>query len=407
MTAPQLYPMQDLLVIDLTQIYNGPYATYLMALAGAIVIKIEPPGGESLRRRGAVGGAALPFAMLNGCKQSMALDLKTQDGKLALKSLAEKADVIVENFSPGVMDRLGLGDTVLQALNPRLIYASSSGYGRSGPYAKYPAMDLTIQAMSGTMQVTGFPDGPPVKAGPAIADFFAGIHLYGAIATALFERERTGVARRLEVAMQDAIYASLSSNLGMHWFAQGMPEFTRTGNRHGGLAECPYNVYPTVNGYIAIICVGDHHWQTLANVMGRAELATDPRFLSLKTRVAHMDEVDNIITQWTSTYETAVLFDKLMEVHIPCAPVRGLEQVIEDPNMHARGALTHIDHPEFGRIVVQQSPLRYDGVPNRELEPSRPLGADTESVLKERTSLDAATIARITAGLNAARIENS
>ncbi len=406
MTAPQLYPMQDLLVIDLTQIYNGPYATYLMALAGALVIKIEPPGGESLRRRGAVGGAALPFAMLNGCKQSVVLNLKTPEGKLALKSLAEKADVIVENFSPGVMERLGLGDTVLQALNPRLIYASSSGYGRSGPYAKYPAMDLTIQAMSGTMQVTGFPDSPPVKAGPAIADFFAGIHLYGAIATALYERERTGVARRLEVAMQDAIYASLSSNLGMHWFAQGMPEFTRTGNRHGGLAECPYNVYPTANGHIAIICVGDHHWRTLTNVMGRAELATDPRFLSLTTRVAHMDEVDHIVTQWTSTYETEVLFGKLMEVHIPCAPVRGLDQVMDDPNMHARGALAHIDHPEFGRMVVQQSPLRYDGVPNRELQPSRPLGADTERVLKERTALDAETIASITAGLNSARIEN-
>jgi CoA:oxalate CoA-transferase len=194
MTTPMIYPMQDLVVIDLTQIYNGPYATYLMALAGATVIKVEPPGGESLRRRGAVGGAGLPFAMLNGCKQSIMLDLKTEEGKQALKALAAKADVLVENFSPGAMDRLGLGDAVLQALNPRLIYASSSGYGRNGPYAKYPAMDLTIQAMSGAVEVTGFPDNPPVKAGPAIADFFAGIHLYGAIATALFERERSGVA---------------------------------------------------------------------------------------------------------------------------------------------------------------------------------------------------------------------
>jgi formyl-CoA transferase len=401
MTAPMIYPMQDLVVIDLTQIYNGPYATYLMALAGATVIKVEPPGGESLRRRGAVGGAGLPFAMLNGCKQSVMLDLKTAEGKQALKALAAKADVLVENFSPGAMDRLGLGDVVLQALNPRLIYASSSGYGRDGPYAKYPAMDLTIQAMSGAVEVTGFPDSPPVKAGPAIADFFAGIHLYGAIATALYERERSGVARRLEVAMQDSIYASLSSNLGMHWFTDGKSDFTRTGNRHGGLAECPYNIYPTRNGYIAIICVGDIHWQSLTQLMGHAELASDPRFGSLKSRVAQMDEVDSLVRHWTSQQTTDVLFGELMEAHIPCAPVRGLAEVMEDPNMHERGALAHIEHPELGRIVVQQSPLRYDGVPNRPLEPSHPLGADTKSVLEEMTSLDAETIAKVVARLRA------
>jgi formyl-CoA transferase len=400
MTAQTAFPLQNIVVIDLTQIYNGPYATYLMALAGATVIKIEPPGGESLRRRGAVGGAGLPFAMLNGGKQSVMLDLKTDDGRCALKALAAKADVLVENFSPGAMDRLGLGDQVLQALNPRLIYASSSGYGRTGPYAGYPAMDLTIQAMSGAIEVTGFPDNPPVKAGPAIADFFTGIHLYGAIATALFERERTGIARRLEVAMQDAIYASLSSNLGMHWFTQGKSEFTRTGNRHGGLAECPYNVYPTSNGYIAIICVGDIHWKALIGIMGRVDLIDDPRFGSLKSRVAHMDEVDALVTQWTSRHPTESLFNQLMEGHVPCAPVRGLQQVMEDPNMHQRGALARIEHPELGTIVVQQSPLRYDGVPNLPPEPSHRLGADTERILREMTPLGEDVIGSVLARLD-------
>lgn len=381
------YPMEDLVVLDLTQIYNGPYATYLMALAGATVIKIEPPGGEPLRRRGAVGGAGLPFAMLNGCKQSMMLDLKTPEGKAALEALVDGADVLVENFAPGAMERLGLGDTVLQARNPRLIYASSSGYGRSGPYAQYPAMDLTIQAMSGAMTVTGFPDRPPVKAGPAIADFFAGIHLYGAIATALYERERTGIARRVEVSMQDAIYASLSSNLGMHWFTGGKAELTRTGNRHGGLAECPYNVYPTADGYIALICVGDAHWRALTEVMERPDLANDPRYASLKQRVADMDTIDAAVGAWTSTLPSAEVFARLMAAHVPCAPVRELGEVMEDPNMHARGALVRIDHPEYGRIVVQQSPLRYDGVPPHPLEPSRPLGADTREVLDARTAL--------------------
>lgn len=389
-------PMEGVIVVDLTQIYNGPYATYLMALAGATVIKIEPPGGEPLRRRGAVGGAGLPYAMLNGCKQSIMLDLKSEHGKRALKELAADADVLVENFAPGAMDRLGLGDAVLQAANPRLIYASSSGYGRDGPYAKYPAMDLTIQAMSGAIHVTGFPDEPPVKCGPAIADFFAGIHLYGAIATALFERARTGIARRLEVSMQDAIYASLSSNLGMHWFGQGKSEFTRTGNRHGGLAECPYNVYSTRDGYIALICVGDLHWASLCRVMDKPSLIDEPRYRTLKDRVAHMDEIDAAITAWTQDQETSVIFDRLMAAKIPCAPVRTLEEVMHDPNMHARGTLATIEHPEFGSIVVQRSPLRYDGVPDLPLEPSHPLGADTEAVLRARTSLDANTIAAIT-----------
>jgi CoA:oxalate CoA-transferase len=389
------YPLQGITVLDLSQIYNGPYATFLMALAGARVIKVEPPGGEPLRRRGAVGGAALPYAMLNGCKESLVLDLKTPQGKAALCDLARSADVLVENFAPGTMDRLGLGDAAMQALNPRLIYASSSGYGRDGPYAAYPAMDLTVQAMSGAMHVTGFPDGPPVKAGPAIADFFTGIHFYGAIMTALFERERSGVARRLEVAMQDAVYASLSSNLGMHWFAGEQEVQPRTGNRHGGLAECPYNVYPTSDGYVSVMCVGDGHWRTLAAVMGRPELAEDSRYAKLKDRVAGMDEIDALVGQWTLPQTSAQVFAKLMAARLPSAPVRNLDEVMADPNMHARGALQRIDHPEFGPLVVMHSPLRYDGVPLRALEPSRPLGADTAQVLEELTGLSAEDIAAV------------
>ena len=285
-------PLDGLVIIDLSQIYNGPYATFLLATAGATVIKIEPPGGESLRRRGVVGGAALPFAMLNGCKQSIVLNLKTEDGKAALRDLVKTADVIVENFAPGTMDRLGLGYENLRTINPRLIYAASSGFGSTGPYKNYPAMDLTIQAMSGVMSTTGYADRPPVKAGPALCDFFAGVHLYGAITTALYTREKTGVAHRVEVAMQDAVYSSLSSSLGMHWAMQGKPDAPppRTGNRHGGLAEAPYNVYPTSDGWIAIICVGEVHWRSMTKAMGRPELADDPRFTSLKERVAHMDD---------------------------------------------------------------------------------------------------------------------
>lgn len=392
-------PMQDLTVVDLSQIYNGPYATFLMALAGARVVKIEPPGGESLRRRGEVGGAALPFAMLNGCKESLVLDLKSEDGHAALLALASTADVLVENFAPGVMDRLGLGAERLMASNPRLIYASSSGYGRDGPYKAYPAMDLTVQAMGGIMHITGYPEMPPVKAGPALADFFAGTHLYGAIATALFERERTGIARRLEVAMQDAVYASLSSSLGLHWANSGSDVPPRTGNRHGGLAEAPYNVYPTRDGYIAIICVGEQHWRALAGAMDQPDLAGIERFQSLRSRVANVDEIDAIVGAWTAGIATAELFARLMEARVPCAPVRTLDEVVNDPNMHSRGSLEWQEHPEFGRLVVMHSPMRYDGAPRRPLEPSRALGADSRSVLAELKNFDPARIERMVAAV--------
>ena len=377
---PSSLPLDGVTVLDLSQIYNGPYATFLLAMAGARIVKVEPPGGESLRRRGVVGGAALPFAMLNGCKESLMLDLKTDAGKDVLRQLAMQADVVVENFAPGVMDRLGLGAAALQAANPRLIYAQSSGFGSSGPYRDYPAMDLTVQAMAGVMSITGFPDRPPVKAGPALCDFFAGVHLYGAIVTALYERERTGVGRQVEVAMLDAVYPSLSSSLGMH-FGSGGDVPPRTGNRHGGLAEAPYNVYPASDGYIAIICVGDVHWRSLLTAMGQDDLANDPRFASLKDRVAHIDAIDALVGAWTAPQNKEALFALLQAHRVPCAPVRNLDEVVKDPHMHARGALHWQDHPELGRIVVPHSPLRFAGTEQRPLEPSRPLGADADAVL--------------------------
>jgi formyl-CoA transferase len=389
-------PLDGVVVIDLSQIYNGPYATFLLAMSGATVIKVEPPGGESLRRRGSVGGAALPFALLNGCKRTIVLNLKTDEGKELLRDLVRTADVLVENFAPGVLDRLGVGAAALQEINPRLIYAQSSGYGTTGPYRDYPAMDLTVQAMSGVMSITGFPDRPPVKAGPALCDFFAGVHLYGAIATALYERERTGIGRRVEVAMLDAVYPSLGSSLGLHFDTKGeVPP--RTGNRHAGLAEAPYNVYPAADGHIAILCVSETHWKSLLRVMDRNDLASDNRFGSLGDRVAHIDLVDETISAWTRTRLKQDLFEALMAGRVPCAPVRNLTEVVNDPHLHARGMLQWQDHPELGRIIVQHSPLRFAGDPPRPLEPSHTLGADTDRVLEDRLGLSPEQITALAA----------
>jgi formyl-CoA transferase len=373
------HPLSGITVLDLSHVYNGPYAAFLMALAGATVIKVEPLHGEHLRSRGDLGGADLPFAMLNSNKKPVTLNLKSEKGKALFRELVARADILIENFAPGVMDRLGIGAEALQKINPRLIYGSSSGYGKDGPYRDYPAMDLVMQAMSGIINSTGFPDQPPVKSGAAVCDFSAGIHLYGAIMTALYERERTGKGRVVEVAMQDAIYASLASNYGMvHARGAAAPE--RTGNRHGGLGISPYNVYATSDGYVVLNCPGDHHFRAVLDVMGRPELKEDPRFVSRSTRVANFAAVDELIESWTRTLTKDDVAQRMLKAAVPCAPVRNLVEVMNDENMHARGALQWIDHPQLGRVALPHSPLVFEGSERRPLEPSRALGASNDEI---------------------------
>ena len=377
-----LYPLEGINVIDLSHVYNGPYATFLMALAGANVIKVEPFQGEHLRSRGDLGGAELPFAMLNSNKQPVTLNLKAEKGRELLKEMVCRADILVENFAPGVMDRLGLGAAELHKINPRLIYGSSSGYGKDGPYRDYPAMDLVMQAMCGVIDSTGFADQPPVKSGPALCDFMAGIHLYAAIMTALFERERTGKGRVVAVSMQDATYASLASNLGM-LHARGEAAPARTGNRHGGLGVAPYNVYATSDGYVVLNAPGDHHFQAILEVMGRSELKNDPRFLTRTTRVQNVESVDELIEHWTRTQTKNEVAQRMLAAKVPCAPVRQLLEVMNDENMHARGSLQWIDHPELGRVVLPHSPLVFEGTERKPIQPSLPLGASNEAVFGE------------------------
>jgi formyl-CoA transferase len=236
-------------------------------------------------------------------------------------------------------------------------------------------MDLVMQAMCGVINSTGYPEQPPVKAGPAVCDFSAGIHLYGAIMTALFERERTGKGRVVEVSMQDAIYTFLASNIGM-LHARGDDAPARTGNRHGGLGVAPYNVYRTNDGYVVLNCPGDHHFRAVLDVMGRPDLKNDPRFVSRQSRVENVANVDDLVETWTkglSKYDVAARMQE-SKPPVPCAPVRDLKEVMADENMHARGSLQWIEHPTLGRVVVPHSPLNFEGTARRPLEPSRPLG---------------------------------
>jgi len=383
-------PLAGITVLDFGQVYQGPYATMLMAKAGADVIKIEPPQGEPLRRRAPPGkSTTFPIAMLNGNKRAITLNLKHERGRELLFGMVRKGDVLLENFAPGVMDRLGVGWTVLHAINPRLVYASGSGYGLSGPDRDNLAMDLTVQAMGGLISVTGFPGGPPVKAGPAVVDFLSGIHLYAATVTALFERERTGQGRLVEVAMQEAAYATLTSQLEAYSSTGTVPP--RSGNASHG--RVPINVYPTNDGYVAMNLAVEEHWHSLLAAMGREELRDDARFNSPAARVAHRDETDGLIAGWTQTLGKMEIFAIAKRYRIPLAPVRDVDEVMHDRHMHERGFLVEIDHDEIGPVTVPNSPLRFHGADPVETLPSPKLGQHNAEIYGGWLGLSAAEIA--------------
>ncbi len=382
-------PLAGLTVIDLTQIYQGPYATFLMAKAGAEVVKIEPLHGEPTRMRAKVsGGASLPMAMLNVNKKGITLNLKSQRGKELLKELIKRADVLVENFAPGVMDRLGVGWETLHAINPRLIYGTGTGFGISGPDRDNLAMDVTIQASSGMMSVTGAPDGPPLRSGASVVDFLSGVHLYAGILTALYERTRTNTGRLVEVSMQETAFPTLASNIGLLYRNKGVIP-ARVGNRHGGLALAPYNVYEAADGHIAIVCATENHWNNILAAMGRQDLADDERYSTNKSRVESIDRTDNFVEAWTRTLKRSELFALSTQHGFPAAPVRDLVEVMNDPHMHARGALEWFEDALLGKVVLPTSPIVIHGADRVKTVSSPALGQHNAEIYGEWLGLDA------------------
>jgi CoA:oxalate CoA-transferase len=385
-------PLEGIVVLDLGRIYQGPWAGFLCAAAGADVVKIEAPGGEPARTRGGSGRTSIPFVVINSCKRSVTLYLKRAEGRSLFLRLVERADVVLENFAPGVMERLGLGSDLLLGANPRLIYAAATGYGTSGPDRDLQAMDITVQAHAGVISVTGLPDGPPVKAGAAFIDFLGGTHLYAGIATALFERERTGVGRVVDVAMVDTVYPTLASSL-TSWYRDGTAP--RVGNRHSGLGVTPYNVYAAADGHVAIICVAEQHWARLAAAMGRPDLARDERYATNRERVKRMEEVDHLVEAWTSTRDRAEVAAALAEVRVPCAPVRGVGELLDDRHQHERGALAHVHHSDAGDVVVPHSPVRFRDSELRPLEPAAALGEHNGEVFGSWLGVPDGELARL------------
>ncbi|HEV8715343.1 MAG TPA: CoA transferase [Candidatus Binatia bacterium] len=387
--------LDDVRVLDVTHIYNGPYATLMLALLGAEVIKVEPPHrGDNVRRIFKIRGSeeSYPFIMLNSNKKGITLNLKTPRGQALFKELAKQSDVVVENFAVGVMDRLGLGYEVLKQLNPRLIYASSTGFGRSGPYSEYPAYDPIIQAMIGVMSSTGFPGNPPVKAGPPILDIMGGIHLCAGILAALHLRGRTGEGTLVETSLYDAAIGPLISQFSSH-LVNGITG--RWGNTVPGRIFSPYNCYAAKDGYVLLLVADEVKWQAFCRVIGREDLLDNPLFATNAARVKRVDEVDEIVGAWVAQRERREVMEQLASADITCGIVQEVPEVLQDPHLRARGTLQDITHPTAGTVTVIGSPVRLNGEPPTVDSPSPLLGQHNELVYGKLLGLSTAELSSL------------
>ena len=386
-------PLEGITVLDFGQIYNGPYCGYLLAMAGARVIKVESPIGEALRNSKPGTGEGYPFATLNGNKETITLNFKTSEGQQLLKSLTREVDVLLENFKPGTMAKYGVGSEVLTEINPQLIYAAGTGFGQTGPHADYLAMDVTVQAMSGVVAITGYEDEPPLKSGPALCDMLGGVHLYGAITTALFRRERTGRGAVLDISMQDSVLPTLCSALGAYYRLNENPP--RVGNHHQAKAIAPYNIYPTADGYVAIICIREGHWRKLLRAMNRESLAEDDRLTNMTTRSQHMELTDQIVGEWTQSLTTEEVFKICQENEVVCAPVQSIEDVMNDPHLLERGSIQDARRADGTTMTLLNTPLRFKDVEPPPVAFPRELGQDNASVYSELLALDEESLDRL------------
>jgi formyl-CoA transferase len=363
--------LDDVRVLELGQIYNAPYCALLLAAQGADVIKVEPPGGETVRRHKiSPGGASYSFLMLNAGKRGVTLNLKSAQGRDLFLRLVEHADVVLENYRAGALDALGLDYARLRAANPRVILASGRGYGPGSAYSHYAAMDFTVQAISGHMSITGFPDQPPVKAGATLSDMLGAVHLFGAILLALRERERTGLGRAVEVAMLDATFPSLMAYASPYLETGIDPG--RTGNRHSVPGSAPYGIYPVRDGWVAIMCVTDEHFRDFCTVAGDAALRDDPDLAHGPGRAARREAIDPRVAAWTRDQTRDGVIGRLSVAGVPCAPVRSLAEAIDDPYNRERGLLRPVKYEGRDEALVLGSPIQLRDRPDEPLPPLAP-----------------------------------
>lgn len=366
-------------MLDVSQVMAGPYCAMLLCDMGARVIKIEPPGGDSTRAMaGAAGSDSPAFNAVNRGKLGVVLDLQTPAGRRALVHLARHADVLIENYRPGVMARLGLDYATLAAENPRLIYASISGYGQTGPAAAKGGFDLVAQGVSGIMSVTGEPGRPPVKAGIPVTDLGAALYALAGILAALYWRASSGRGQHIDTSLVEAGVALSVWEAAEH-FSGRTPGPLGSAHR----MSAPYQAFRCADGHITIGAANDRTFARLATLLGHPEWTADPRFATDAARVAHRAELASLIEAITCTQPCRVWLQRLDEAGVPSGPINTYADVFADPQVIARGMVVEIDHPTLGRLKGLGTPLKMSATP---LDPGRRaplLGEHTEAVLRE------------------------
>lgn len=373
--------LDDILVLDMTRILAGPYCTMLLADMGANVIKIEAPNGDESRYNGPfVNGESTYFMSVNRNKRGMVIDLKSDQGKEIFSKLIEKADVLVENFRPGVMEKLGLGYDKLQTVNPQLIYCAISGFGHTGPYKKLAAYDIVVQAMGGTMSLTGQPGGRPTRVGTSIGDIAAGLFGSSAIVTALHGRQRTGKGTFIDISMFDCQVAILENAIARYFCTGVSPE--PIGNRHPLIT--PFDTYKTKDGYIIIAAGSIPLWERLCNILEIPEVLNDPRFMDNPTRTENEEALKEIMESKLVHKTTNEWLQILLGAKIACGPLNKISEVVRDPQILSRNMIVEIkNHPTAGDIKFAGIPIKFSGGEVTIDRPAPLLGQHTEEILKE------------------------
>ena len=398
-------PLEGITVLDLTRVLSGPYCTMLLADMGARVIKIEQPGkGDDTRAWGPpflyptghkpagggpdVGGESAYFLSINRNKESVTLDFKHPDGHAALDRLIAKADVLVENFRPGTLKKLGLDYHALAAGHPRLVYCSISGFGQTGPRSKEPGYDAVMQGEGGLMSITGAADGPPYRLGVAIADIVSGMFAAYGVVTALYARERTGRGQQVDLAMLDAVAALLTYQAGNYFASGSVPK--RLGNRHPSIV--PYETFAASDGDFVLAVGNDELWRTFCAVSG---IADDGRFATNRQRVTAYEELRPIVAAALATHTRQYWIERLTAAGVPCGSVRSLREVFDDAQLAAREMIATIAHPTIGPLQVLGVPVKLSDTPGGVRLPPPLVGEHTDRVLMGDAGLDRDAIARL------------
>lgn len=384
-------PLEGIRVLDLTRFAAGPHATQMMGDSGADVVKVEGLTGDGMRMADSKVGKpdSMFFMTINRAKRSLSVDLRNEDGKAVLRELVTRADILVENFRPGVMEDMGFGWETLHEINPRLILVRVSGFGQDGPWAKRASYDPVIQALSGFQELTGPPDGPPTVCGTVVTDYLTGLHAVIGAVTALQGRERTGRGQWVDVSMLDAATSLLMT---------AIPEYlhlgqvrTRRGNKNP--VSVPSHCFECADGrFVHITAWTDGEFAKLSKAMGMPELLEDPRFADIDSRVANEKAIEKIIADWMMQFDAAEVERRLMAMSLPAARVATIAEVAENPQLQHRGHIVEVEHASQGRLPVAGPAIRYSDSPLPAVHKVPMLGEHSAEVLREWLDYDTARI---------------